>query len=415
MKVLHAVTSDIGGAARATIRINNSINFVCKYNKGKVIVIKKNTSNSSVEPIAVNKLKKILAFRNRIFNDFTISKYNNKTLFSHEIMGFDLLKEKHIREFNIVNLHWINGGMLSYNTLKKLKYLNKPIVWTLHDMWPFTGGCHYDEECGRFKEDCGKCKVLRSSKEVDLSTKIQEKKKKIYDDLNITVVGCSSWITECAKQSKLFKDKKCINIANPIDIDMFKPIDKEICKGILNINTNKKIILFGAMSSTSDERKGFKFLLEAIKKLDSSKYIALIFGNNSEESEVEEHMEVRYLGNLVDDYTLTLVYNAADVFVAPSIQENLANTVLESLSCGTPVVAFDIGGMKDMIKNEYNGYLAEPFDSIDLSKGIDYCINNNDELSFNARSYVVDNFTYEIIGNKYIDLYNDLLKADKVR
>lgn len=126
-------------------------------------------------------------------------------------------------------------------------------------------------------------------------------------------------------------------------------------------------------------------------------------------------MEVRYLGNLVDDYTLTLVYNAADVFVAPSIQENLANTVLESLSCGTPVVAFDIGGMKDMIKNEYNGYLAEPFDSIDLSKGIDYCINNNDELSFNARSYVVDNFTYEIIGNKYIDLYNDLLKADKVR
>lgn len=405
MKILHLVVSDNGGAARAAIRISEAL-----IEKSSIGVVRKTTTSKA--NLLVNKKESVIKLPiNNIINKLRIKKGVVQYLFSDALIGINFKNNHLFKTCDIINLHWINDGMISYSTLNYMSKLRKPIVWTLHDMWPFTGGCHYDEECGRYKTNCGNCKVLRSNREKDLSTKIQKKKEKIYSDMNITIVGCSNWITECAKESKVFKNKLCVNIPNCIDIETFKPIDKEIARNILNIKTNKKIILFGAMSSTSDARKGFKFMLEAMKILDRDKYIAVIFGNSSEESEIEKYIETIYMGQLSDDYTLALLYNVADVFVAPSIQENLANTVMESLSCGTPVVAFNIGGMPDMIKHEINGYLCEPFKYESLCEGIEYCTKNTVQLGERARKYVEDNYTYEIIGKKYTELYEKLLEA----
>lgn len=411
MNIVHLVCTDDGGAGRAAIRVNDSINRRIVNGKCRVLVARKTKQIDKLYTLGGTKINKLKRIINNETNKLSIKRYKTSSLFSNSIKGFNICQHDLIKDSDIINLHWINGGFLSYYELKKLSKLKKTIVWTLHDMWPFTGGCHYDEECGRYKTNCGNCKVLRSNREKDLSTKIQKKKEKIYSDMNITIVGCSNWITECAKESKVFNNKLCVNIPNCIDIETFKPIDKEIARNILNIKTNKKIILFGAMSSTSDARKGFKFMLEAMKILDRDKYIAVIFGNSSEECEIEKYIETIYMGQLSDDYTLALLYNVADVFVAPSIQENLANTVMESLSCGTPVVAFNIGGMPDMIKHEINGYLCEPFKYESLCEGIEYCTKNTVQLGKRARKYVEDNYTYEIIGKKYTELYEKLLES----
>lgn len=409
MNISQFISSDQGGAAKAAIRISEAINLNFN-NKSKVVVCKKKTYDENICILSNEKFKKVSVAINNIYNKYTIRKYIPKSIFSNALCGINILNEEIIRNSDIVNLHWINGGVLSYKSIDKLKKLNKPIVWTLHDMWAFTGGCHYDQECGKYKASCCKCKVLGSNKSRDLSTKIQKRKLKIYSDMNITIVGCSNWITECARQSSLFKNKLCVNIPNAIDVEKYKPIEKSIAKNILNIKSDKKIILFGAMSSTSDERKGFNYLLEAIQHLDKNKYIAVIFGNDKRNEDIEKYLETIYFGQLSDDYSLSLLYSSADVFVAPSKQENLANTVMESLACGTPVVAFEIGGMKDMIKHNYNGYLANPFNTEDLANGITYCIDDNLNLSKNARDYVLSNFTYEIIGKKYIELYEKLKK-----
>lgn len=410
MNIVHLVTTDDGGAARAAIRISNSLNTINNENiNSKIFVAKKKGSDINVENLISNKKEKFKLIGSSIINNKTISKFKTSSLFSNDKLGINITKYEAIKNADIINLHWINQGMLSYKSLEELKKLGKPIVWTLHDMCPFTGGCHYDENCGKYKEKCGQCKVLGSKKVNDLSTKIQRRKKEIFKDMNLTIIGCSSWITQCAKESQIFKNKKCINIPNSIDIEKFKPIEKNFAKEILNINLNKRVILFGAMSSISNSRKGFKYLLESLKILDKEKYIAVIFGNNNKVAEIDECLETVYLGQLSDDISLSLVYSIADVFVAPSEQENLSNAVMEALSCGTPVVAFNIGGMSDMIKHKKNGYLAIPFESDDLSKGIEWCVDNNDELKNNARKFVIDNYRYEIVSEKYKLLYRSLL------
>jgi Glycosyltransferase len=407
MNIVHVVVSDSdGGAARAAYRINTAINNLNDANyKSNMLVLNKNTIDNSVHTVLNSISKRVIYKLKKGINEKSIDKYNNSTFFSNDIMGIDISKEKIIRECDIINLHWVNNAMLSFEYLEKLKRLNKTMVWTLHDMCPFTGGCHYDEGCEKYKGKCGKCKVLNSNVDKDLSYKIQKKKIQLFSNMNISIVGCSNWITKCARDSKILENKRCINIPNPINHNVFKPLNKEFARKALNIKSEKKIILFGAMSSDSDKRKGYEQLIESLKKMDLEKYKIVIFGNETNDKYLNRITNATYIGKVYDDFTLSLIYNCADVFVAPSIQENLANTVMEALACGTPVTAFKIGGMEDMIKHEFNGYLANPFKTSDFANGIEWCIENTNELSLNAREYVINNYKSNIIANKYIDLY----------
>jgi len=227
----------------------------------------------------------------------------------------------------------------------------------------------------------------------------------------MTIVGLSKWLNECAKNSTLLKDKKHINLPNPIDTSIFKPFDKEKSRELWSLPKDKKLVLFGAMGATSDPRKGFKELIKAMKKLTSQDIEFVVFGSSKPQNVPDFGFKTHYLGSLADDITLVTLYSAVDVMVVPSLQENLSNAIMESLACGTPVVGFDIGGNCDMIEHKKNGYLAKPFDTDDLANGIEWILNaeNYDELCTSARKKVIQEFDSAIVARKYIKLYEEIL------
>jgi glycosyltransferase involved in cell wall biosynthesis len=327
------------------------------------------------------------------------------------------MKINKLKEADIIHIHWVNEGIWSHTFANKLNKVNKPIVWTIHDMWTFTGGCHYTEKCDLYYYGCGKCPILNSKRKRDISFKESKWKKGWIRKANIRFVGCSNWITNEFNKSEIGKSgsKEAICIPNPAERKSFCCLDRIACKEILKINTKKKIILFGAMSAISDKRKGFEQLVGAIKELSNEQYAVAIFGNDCDDykniKEKINEYEVIDFGIIKNDISLSMIYNIADVFIAPSLQENLANTVMESLLCGTPVVAFDIGGMSDMIINKINGYLATPFDKKDLAKGIEYvCKDNEDKIDRLKISEETNRrFNVETISKRYIKVYNELL------
>jgi glycosyltransferase involved in cell wall biosynthesis len=409
MKIVIVSSSDLyGGASRAAYRLHvsllkNSINST-------MIVQKKVSDDYSV----IGSKTRLGALVNslRPAMDHIIMKFTKtKTLFSTSYLPFSSIVNK-INALNpdIVHLHWVLGGTINIDDLSKI---NAPIVWNCQDMWPFTGGCHYDNNCNRYKNNCGKCKILESNKENDLSRIVFNRKKKVYSKIeNLTVVGVSNWITQCAKNSKLFSGRNIINLPNCFDTNLFKPINKDIVKDIFNIPKNKRVILFGAMNSLSDPRKGAKELFNAIDNLEVENTIFVIAGCSKPKIPLGLKYPTYFIPPLNDEVSLPLMYNIADVMIVPSLQENLANSIIESLSCGVPVVAFDIGGNKDMIEHKYNGYLAKKLDSSDMANGIQWVLNHKDynSISNNSRKIVLENFDSNIVSKRYIDLYKKILE-----
>ncbi len=414
MKILIVNTSEIqGGAARAAYRLHKSL-----LNQGidsQMLVQSKGSDDFTV----IADGSKIAKGFNRLratLDSIPARFYKNrkKILFSSSWLPITNIVEK-INEINpdIVHLHWICNGMIKIEELRKIK---APIVWSLHDMWAFTGGCHYDEECEAFKKECGSCKLLGSDKENDLSRKIFNRKQKTFSQIeNMTIVGLSKWLNECSKSSTLLKDRKHINLPNPIDTNMFKPFDKEKARELWSLPKDKKLVLFGAMGSTSDPRKGFDELSNALHKLENKDIEFIVFGSSEPKESQNFGFKTHYLGRFVDNVSLVTLYNAVDVMIVPSLQENLSNAIMESLACGTPVVGFDIGGNSDMIKHKKNGYLVKPFDTNDLANGIEWVLNasNYNELCQNARDKVLKEFDATVVAKKYIDLYKEVLLSSK--
>jgi len=315
-----------------------------------------------------------------------------------------------VRSFDpdIVHLHWICEGFLQVETLADF---NRPIVWTLHDMWAMTGGCHYSGDCNRYRDRCGSCPKLGSSMEADLSRLTWIRKKRAWEDVDLTIVTPSRWLAQCAHSSTLLGHFPIEVIPYGIDLDVYKPVSRTEARRILNLPPEPSLILFGAMNPTQNQRKGFDLLLEALNDLEMRESPLepelVVFGNSSTSQELTSAFRAHYLGQFSDDEALALLYSAADVFVAPSRRDNLPLSVQESLACGTPVVAFDIGGMPDMISHRSNGYLADPYDSEDLATGIAWCLREDrrEELSEAARTTACDKFSLERNAEAYVDLY----------
>ena len=414
MKVLIINTSDIqGGAARAAYRLHRSLSA---QNIDSQMMVQKKSSDDFTVTVEEKKSIKYFNKLRPIIDSLPVRFYKERTkiLFSPSWFGFSNMVDK-INEINpdIVHLHWICGGMIKIEDIARIK---APIVWSLHDMWAFTGGCHYDEECAGYEQECGNCKALGSDKENDLSRKVFNKKQKTYSGIdNMTIVGLSKWLHECAKSSTLLKDKKHINLPNPIDTNIFKPFDKENSRELWGLPKDKKLVLFGAMGATSDPRKGFSELSDALHKLEDKNIEFVVFGSSEPKESQNFGFKTHYLGSLADDVSLVTLYSAVDVMIVPSLQENLSNVIMESLSCGTPVVAFDIGGNSDMIEHKQTGYLAKPFDANDLANGIEWVLNaeNYDELCINAREKVLREFDSVAVAKKYIELYSEILDAKK--
>lgn len=414
MKPLLVNTFDIeGGAARAAYRLHKGLQQIGLDSK-MLVQVKYSDDYTVFGP--ENKIDKVFSKIRPHLDLLPLYRYKNrnKTPWSNSLLPNKSLVDK-INSFNpdIVHLHWINGGFFP---ISLIPYIKQPIIWTLHDSWPFTGGCHIPYECKKYENHCGQCPHLQSKSEKDLSYKIWKRKFKSFRNANLTIVTPSRWLADCAKRSSLFKNFRIEVIPNGIDTNKFKSIDKTFARNVLGLSKDKKYILFGAMNSTSDPNKGFQFLQPALQKLATLSNIddieLIVFGASEPKEKPNLGFKVNYLGRIHDDLTLSIVYSAADVFVAPSIMENLPNTVIESLACGTPCVAFNIGGLKDMIDHKKNGYLAQPYNIEDLSYGILFTILDEErriKMQKVAREKVKENFNILDISKKYMNLYSNIL------
>jgi len=395
MKVLHIVAGDLnGGAARGAYWLHLGLKELGV--NSKVFTSSKTTLNddSVISTTQTKKGKLFNIFRGQI--ELLIVKfYKNKLIFSTGLFGVDFTKTKEYKEADIIHLHWINGGFVN---MKHLSKIDKPIVWTIRDMWPMTGGCHYAMECEKYKTGCGSCEQLQSNSNYDLSKFILNRKKKFLPK-SMKIVGISSWLSQKAKESYLFKDFDVITIFNNVNTNDFFPIEKNIAKKLLGIKTNKKIILAGAQDLKSFY-KGFDKFIEAIKQLNKNKYFLCFFGNLDKSIVNNLGFEYKNFGFLYDTISLRLLYSASDVFVAPSLMDAFGKTLVESMACGTPVVCFDATGPKDIVTHKVDGYKAKPFDTTDLKNGIEWVLDadNYDELCKNAREKVVREFDSKVVA-----------------
>jgi len=410
VKVLIVNTYDIeGGAARAAYRLHHSL---LKQGVDSQMLVQSKTSDNYQVLTSETKLKKRFSKLRSTLDGLFVKFYKNrtKTLFSPSVIPFsDVVPRINGLNPDIVHLHWIADGMIGIGDIAKIK---APIIWSLHDMWAFTGGCHYDEECRGYNNSCGSCKVLGSIQANDLSAKVYRRKQKLFSSMsNLTIVGLSSWLAQEAKKSSLLKQIPIINLPNPINTITFSPVDKNVARDLLSLPQNKKLVLFGAMVATSDLRKGFNLLSSALEKIADEGVELVVFGNSEPLVPQGFKQKAHYLGHLHDDVSLRALYSAADVMVVPSLQENLSNAIMESMACGTPVVGFDIGGNSDLIDHQKNGYLAKPFEVDDLARGIQSVLNaeNYSELCLNARGKVFRKFDSELVAKKYINLYERIL------
>ncbi len=411
IKPLILSTSDLdGGAARAAYRLHRGFREI--EVPSQMLVRAKDSADNTV----IGYKPPIASFGSKLdILPLNLYRKRERTLFSPQWFP-DAIAPK-VREMapDIINLHWACNGYLRIETLPKLK---RAIVWTLHDMWAFTGGCHYNQTCDRFQVSCGACPQLNSGVEWDLSRWIWQRKASAWRDLNLTLVTPSRWLAQYVRDSALFRDRRVEAIPNGIDPQTYKPVDAKMARDLLGLPQDKNIVLFGAMGATSDRRKGFHLLQPALQYLSqlgwSDRVELAIFGACEPESPPDLGFVPHYLGKFNDDVSLALVYSAADVFVVPSVQDNLSNTVMEAIACGTPCVTFDIGGMGEMIEHQHNGYLAKPYEIEDFARGIEWVIEDFERygrLSDRARAKVEAEFTCDLQARRYFSLFNEILEV----
>jgi len=412
VRVLHLNTHDAnGGAARAAYRLHLGLRDAGVDSQ---FLVQSKTSDDPCVLGPTTAPQKVWAKIRPRLDAMPVRFYPNRenVIYSSAIVPDRIVKKVNALAPNVVHLHWVLGGFLRIETLKKIK---RPIIWTLHDMWPFTGGCHYDEDCGRYRDSCGQCPALGSSRSHDISRWIWTRKAHSWSGVEMIVVAPSRWLAACAKESALFRRHRIEIIPNGLDLDRFKPIDKVLARALWSMPPHKRLILFGAMNAGTDERKGLDALRRALTKIAAmtigKECIVCVFGASRPTQSPDLGLETRYLGVLHDDVSLASLYSAVDVFVAPARQDNLPNTVMEALACGTPCVAFDIGGMPDMIEHQRTGYLAKPFDSNDLANGIEWVLQSrgpSGSPAWQTREKVEAEFSIQRMTNRYMSLYEEV-------
>ena len=417
MKILIVSTYDtLGGAARGAYSIHQGL--LQKGFDSTMLVRRKVSNDSKVisleNSFTVFKYKLIQKLETRWF-----SKYKNrsKTKFSTSLhSSSNIVKKINQLKPDVVHMQWVADGLITYSDFKKIK---APIVWTLRDMMPFTGGCHYTEGCTKFETNCGSCPILKSDTEKDLSYKVFKKKKEALENVSkakMSFTGISKWVTDEGKKSSLLKKHEGHYIPNIIDSQLYVPKDKEASRKKLNLPLDKKLILFGAIGAKTDPRKGYEYLAEAIEKIDIKDIAAVTFGGKTKEVQTIGNTVYYNFGFINDDQLLIDLYSAADVMVVPSLQEAYGKTVGEAMSCGTPVVAFNEGGPKDIVDHKVNGYLAELCNAEDLKNGILWILNhkNSESLSKEARNKIVEKFNTDSVIEQYINVYKKMLNQTKV-
>lgn len=353
------------------------------------------------------------------------NRFSKRHLFSVDVAdaGVDLTSLPEFKQADVIHLHWVNQGMLSLRDIRKILDAGKPVVWTLHDLWPCTGICHYPGQCTHFKEECHHCLYLRDGGGADdLSRRVFRRKAKIYVGRPIHFVACSRWLGDMARQSALCRQQLVSSIPNPIDVSLFAPADKAAARRRCGFPTDRKILLFGSVK-ISDERKGFAYLAEALEILlrtspqIKDEWAVVLMGKRPPELDGRLPVAFYTTGYIDDAARLTAIYNAADLFVIPSLEDNLPNTVMEAMACGVPCVGFDTGGIPEMIDHGRNGYVARYRSAEDFACGIYTLLYDVDYPAFSqaARDKVLSAYAPEVVADRYMALYREEIERRRSR
>ncbi len=399
MKVMHLSTTDYGGAYEAAQRISDSLT---DYGIESAVLVRTKTGDTPSIPFFDSLPQKFLSKTKNFFNlllsegDIVIDKY-----------GADICGHPLVKEADAICLHWVNS-FISNREVANILTMGKPVYWVMHDMWPFTGGCHYAGDCNRYQQDCGQCPMVCTGKKGAVAC-WQARKQEYFRGENLYPVGPSRWISKCAGESTVFGGKEIITIPNPINKELFRPLHRKERKDIINkygLSECKVTILFAAVK-VNNPLKGFSYFADAVNRLSPEKYQILMLGESKEEGALRQMMrsDVRFTGFVKGAEQLCSIYNVADLLVAPSLQENYSNTVLEALSCGTPAVVFDVGGMCDLVETGVNGYLARLRDADDLFRGIEAVAADRQELGRMARERVLKTNTFNVVAEKYVAMF----------
>lgn len=416
MRVLIVNTSEkTGGAAVAAHRLMEALNN--HGVKAKMLVRDKQTDNLSVVGLPKSPLLRWHFLWER-FVVFCHLHFSRKHLFEIDIanVGTDITRLPEFKEADIIHLHWVNQGMLSLKDIQKILRSGKPVVWTMHDIWAATAICHYTRGCNNFKTRCCQCTMLPSKGNNDLSARVWHQKERIQDGHTVFFVACSRWLEGMAKQSALLKGHKITNIPNAIDSRVFRPMDKIQARESLGLPVDKQVILFVSQKVT-DERKGVSFFIEAIQRMTEAdpvmaeQTVIAILGGHSEDVVAQLALPTFPLGYVSDEKTIVTVYNAADVFVTPSLEDNLPNTIMEAMACGVPSVGFNVGGIPEEIDHKKNGYVAAYRDAHDLASGIQWVLREADagELRSQCLRKVAHCYSQSAVALRYVEVYNQAL------
>lgn len=442
IKILSICTSDVhGGAARAAYRIHCAVNDLAKAKQlpihSEMFVLNKGTNDSLVHSLS-EFLPKGWLFS--IF-DWVIGKIKNKVQhirwfpykqtqdknYKSDLRGRCLYHALEELKPDIIHLHWINQRFINLKELRDYVVREDkrghhiPIVWTLHDSWPFCGICHYFLDCTNYQYQCGNCPQLRPDEKTrfanDLSYRVLQKKTRWYKDLDIHVVSPSQWLADCARQSSLFVGRDVQVIPNCLDTAVFSPSECESTSE-QEKRFEKPIVLYGAVNAATDRIKGFSNLLSALQIIENQcnkneidiPFEVVVFGADKSSLPIETTIPIHYMGYVSNIYQLVDLYRQASVMVVPSLTENLSCAIMEALSCGTPVCCFNIGGNGDMVSHKANGYLAREKDNADLAQGILWTLENNENnvLGQSARQSVIDRFTPNVVAKQYVNLYVEI-------
>lgn len=414
MKILLINTYDLrGGAARATWRLFEGIKST--GHEVTLLVQEKKSDDPSVVVSASPGSGFFNPFRPYV--DFAVPLIftRKRVLFSTSMIPDNLLKEIDRLNPDVVHLNWIAGGFIRIETIAKI---NKPLVWTFQDMWAFTGGCHYSGDCRRYLEECGKCPVLNSTAENDLSYKVFQRKLKSYSAVkNLTITTPSTWLATIVRESKLMQGRNVRVVPNSLNTSVFQSSGREAARERLALSPGKKIILFGAIRATETPLKGFGLLVEALKILSRSDLQLVVFGSANSANIDIAGLDVRFLGAVNSQQMLIDLYSAADVMAVPSLQEVFGQVATEAMACCTPVVAFNSTGLQDIIVHKETGYLATPFLPGDLAAGIGWMLADEGrrlKLGEASRARTISSFDTAVAAQKMINIYQEAIDAGKV-
>ena len=410
MKVLHINQSDIaGGAAIAGYRLHQGL-----LNQGidsRLLVGIVKTSSDCVAPTPR---------RRRIENQLYRFAWRFGLNYLNLIGSFDIPKHIFYQEASILNFHNLHNGYFNYLAIPSLTE-SKPAVFTLHDMWSFTGHCAYSFNCDRWKQGCGQCPNLETYPAVPRdNTRIEWKLKNwVYSRADLTVVAPSRWLATQAKQSMLSRFP-IHQIPYGLDIEAYQPLDPNPCRLVLGIPNNKKVLMFAA-DNLSDSRKGGDLLLNALHNLPTSlkaDILLLTLGASGEAMTETAGIPTFNLGYIGGDRLKAVAYSAADLFLSPTRADNLPLVLQESMACGTPMVSFKVGGVPDLVRPGITGYLAEPEDIQDFARGVQELLEDaklRSQMSQNCRAIALEEYSLDLQAQRYIDLYRQILNQSVFR